>query len=161
MGDQERAVGAKIVSTGLNGGELLLEDLGDNMEGKSPFEGLKAGQWIMLCGPHPNSTMGTSPVGEPRFVMNWYQVLSIDTQAAGLITNPTTQRVVALRGPQWPWQPANSLTTTNLSNNLCAAICRGAVAVHTKTLRLESPTGGSPWAVSSPTSLEPPGNPAF
>jgi hypothetical protein len=161
MGDQERAVRAEIISTGLNGGELKLTDLGDNITGNTPFEGLKVGQWIMLCGPHPNSNVtvsGNARVGEPRFVMHWYQVLSIDTEAAGLQNfNPQINRVVAVRGPQWPWQPDGS----NTSKNLCAAICRGAVAVHTKTLRLESPTGGSPWAVSSPTSLEPPGNPAF
>jgi hypothetical protein len=158
MGDQERAVRARIVSTGLNGGELLLEDLRDNVAGKSPFEGLKAGQWIMLCGPHPNSTViqaGNALVGEPRFSLGWYQVLSIDAErAAGLITDPATQRVVAVRGPQWPWQPANSLTNNNnISNNLCAAICRGAVAVHTKTLRLEG-ASGSLWGISSPTTAE-------
>jgi hypothetical protein len=82
-------------------------------------------------------------------------VLSIDAErAAGLITDPATQRVVAVRGPQWPWQPANSLTNNNnISNNLCAAICRGAVAVHTKTLRLEG-ASGSLWGISSPTTAE-------
>ncbi len=128
VGENERAVGAAVVSSGLNGGELLLTDWGDNPQ-KSAFDGLKTGEWIMVCGPHPNSS-----TSEPRFVLNWYQVLAIDKEYAGLATfNPATQRVVSLRGPQWPWQPG-----TNLSNYLCATICRGAVAVHAKTLRLEN-----------------------
>jgi hypothetical protein len=134
VGENERAVKATIVSTGLNGGEILLDAWDDP---KSPFDGLKVSQWIMLCGPHPNSTMT-----EPRFVLNWYQVLAIDSEAAGLDPplNPSTQRLVTVRGPQWPWTPATDLAYGNdVSNNLCAAICRGAVAVHTKTLRLENP----------------------
>jgi hypothetical protein len=111
---------------------------------------------MMLCGPHPNSNASASTSGEPRFVLNWYQVLSIDAeQSADLITDPTRQRVVAVRGPQWPWQPAASLTATNqLSNNLCAAICNGAVAVHTKTFRLEGQ--GSPWGINSSLTSERP-----
>jgi hypothetical protein len=155
MGDQERAVKACIVSTGLNGGELLLKDLGDNLAGKSPFRDLRVGQWLMLCGPHPNSTSA-----EPRFSLNWYQVLSIDAErAAGVINDSAKERVIAVRGPQWPWQPAPSLTNNpqHLSNSLCVAICRGAVAVHTKTLRLEGQSG-SVWGISSSTTSEPPGN---
>jgi hypothetical protein len=149
MGDQERMVKAKIVSTGLNGGELLLEDFGDHYTNKSPFSELKVGQWVMLCGPHPNSSNV-----EPRFATAWYQVLSIDAErTAGLIDDPTKQRIIAVRGPQWPWQPAANLTDSVLSNYLCVAICRGAVAVHTKTLRLEGPSG-SAWATYSPTTSE-------
>ena len=68
----ERAVKASIVSTGLNGGEILLQSLVDNVS-ESPFNQLKVGQWIMLCGPHPNSNLDTStpPKGEPRFALNW------------------------------------------------------------------------------------------
>jgi hypothetical protein len=166
MGDQERAVRAKVVSTGLNGGELLLTDLGDHLEGKSPFGDLKVGQWIMLCGPHPNSNVDmsrTPPVGEPRFTLNWYQVLSIDGREMKLDANgnPTTnpsepdRRLVAVRGPQWPWQPSSG--SNNVANNLCVAICRGAVAVHTKTLRLEGRNGSS-WGITSPSTTEPPNN---
>ena len=43
--------------------------------------------------------------------------------------------MVSLRGPEWPWQP--STVATNVSNDLCVAICKGAVAVHSKTMRLE------------------------
>lgn len=136
----ERGVRARVVTTGTNGGELLLEKLsGDVITGEpAPFGQLKTGNWIMLCGPHPNSSDSN-----PKFVLNWYQVLSIDKEGAGIPNfDPVNQRVVALRGTQWPWQPANSLTANDLSNSLCVAICKGVVAVHTKTLRLESPHGG-------------------
>lgn len=47
-----------------------------------------------------------------------------------------------LRGPEWPWQPRSSYSNANgdvakLSDDLCAGIFKGAVAVHSKTLRLE------------------------
>jgi hypothetical protein len=137
----ERAVSAKILSTSLNGGELLLQSLllnGDPtkpVDGmpEDPFKNLKTGEWLMMCGPHPNSTLG-----EPRFVMKWYQVMSIDQQ--GL---PKTQRAVTVRGPEWPWKPAANPGYSDgaLSNDLCAAIFRGAVAVHTKTIKLEGEHG--------------------
>ncbi len=136
----ERSVAASVLSTGLNGGELLLTDTNDNPV--SAFEHLKSGHWIMLCGPHPNTTLT-----EPRFVLNWYQVLSIDSSGSGF--NPQMQRIVAVRGPQWPWLPQGDPINDNdkLSNSLCVAICRGAVAVHTKTLRLEGPRG-SAWSIN-------------
>ncbi len=142
----------------MNGGELLLTDMGDitdsNVPPKnvSPFDQLKAGQWIMLCGPHPNSNVVVSAnptvtpsTGDPRFVLSWYQVLSIDKEGTGIAGfSPDTQRVIAVRGGEWPWQPAATLTDyTQLSNDLCVGIFRGAVAVHTKTLRLESGSGST------------------
>jgi hypothetical protein len=138
MALNERSVSAAILSTGLNGGELLLTDQDDNTN-QSPFDNLKNSHWIMLCGPHPNS----SDI-EPRFFLNWYQVKAIDSTGAGITGfNPSMHRVVTVRGPQWPWQPSASLTYNDLSNDLCVGICRGAVAVHTKTIRLESSVGGS------------------
>jgi hypothetical protein len=148
----ERAVSASILSTGMNGGELLLTDMKDIVDSNNrtlnPFDNLKAGQWIMLCGPHPNSRYEPADPSksEPRFVLNWYQVQSIDKTGSGLQNfDPNTQRVVAVRGPQWPWQPSTSAytPTSNISNDLCVGIFRGAVAVHAKTVRLESPLGGS------------------
>jgi Tfp pilus assembly protein PilV len=147
MGANERAVRASVFSTGLNGGELLLTDMNDvtDANGKfvSAFDQLKTGQWIMLCGPHPNSNVNNSttpPTGDPKFALNWYQVLSIDKEGTGVTSfDPNTQRIVAVRGAQWPWQPAQYITTkTDLANDLCVAICKGAVAVHTKSIRLES-----------------------
>jgi hypothetical protein len=138
MGTGERAVKASVVSTGLNGGELLLSDWGDakdaNGKAMSAFDQLKSGQWIMLCGPHPNSS-----TSEPRLVLKWYQVVSIEpaTSAAGWYYDSTMdQRIVTVRGPEWPWQP--STVAANVSNDLCVAICKGAVAVHTKSIRLEA-----------------------
>jgi hypothetical protein len=138
MGRTERAVRARILSTGLNGGEVVLEAMTDGIS-ESAFQNLRTGQWIMLCGPHPNSTST-----DPRFVLNWYQVLSIEGRDARLNSNGTQtpppaagepeRRVVALRGPQWPWNPSDYV-----SDYLCGGIFGGAVAVHTKTMRLESP----------------------
>jgi hypothetical protein len=143
----ERSVGAKIVSTGLTGGELLLTDLRD-IPGESAFTNLKAGQWIMLCGPHPNST-----TTEPRFVLNWYQVISIDSErTSGILNDPAIERLVTVRGPQWPWQPSPNGVTDygHLSNDLCVGICRGAVAVHTKTLRLDTSRTSGGMAIITP-----------
>lgn len=136
MGENERVVKASVMSSGLNGGELLLTDLDTDVNKRSPFDGLKSGQWIMLCGPHPNSS-----TSEPRFVLNWYQVMAIDKEAAGI--DPILQRVVAVRGPQMAWVPGPA------ANDLCVGICRGAVAVHTKTLRLESSRGSTVQAFGS------------
>jgi hypothetical protein len=92
---------------------------------------LKSGNWIAVCGPHPSSSDT-----EPRFVLAWYQVMSIDEEGNGITGfDPITERVVTLRGPEWPWLP--STVANHLSNNLCVCIVRNAVAVHTRTLRLE------------------------
>jgi len=162
MGANERAVQASVVSTGLNGGELLLTDFGDAMDpnGKplSAFDNLKSGQWIMLCGPHPNSS-----TSEPRFVLKWYQVVSSEpaTSSAWAYDSTKNQRIVSVRGPEWPWQPSN--VATNVSNDLCVAICKGAVAVHTKSIRLEggvsdatfNTAGGSGTAGTTPFPYQP------
>ena len=148
---QERTVRAAVVSTGLNGGELLLERQNDTLTG-SPFDGLKVGEWLMLCGPHPASTDA-----DPRFTLQWYRVVAIDGKdqpldATGNQPNPSSswdgveRRLVSLRGPEWPWQPAAGglADNTALSNWLCVGIFPGAVAVHTRTMQLES---SSPWSV--------------
>jgi hypothetical protein len=137
----ERMVRARVVSTGLSGGEILLERhyndrIADQPE--SPFQNLKVGQWIMLCGPNPLSTDR-----RPLFVARWYKVLSIEKETNGIITDAVNQRLVTVRGPQWPWQPAANLSDPNhLSNTLCVGIFPGAVAVHAKTVQIE---GQSVW----------------
>jgi hypothetical protein len=93
----------------------------------------------MLCGPKP--IMATLPTpADAEFTAGWYQVQSIDEEAPGLITDSTKQRVLSLRGPEWLWRPAIGGLPDNadLSNNLCVGIFPGAVAVHTKTMRLQS-----------------------
>jgi hypothetical protein len=138
----ERAVRAKIVSTGLSGGEVLLEKYYNDPEAESPYANLKTGQWVLLCGPHPNSTDV-----RPMMVARWYRVLAIDKEPNDLISDPDNQRVVALRGPEWPWQPAPPPgglgNDAHLSNALYVCIPTGAVAVHAKTIRLE---GDSVWS---------------
>ena len=144
----ERLTGAKIVSRGLSGGEVLLEpaqseDFGD------PFDGLKAGEWLMLNGPHPNTTPA-----RPMYFLRWYRILSIEGEDTKLDANgnpvPTSswdgreRRLVGLRGPAWPWEPAANLTSNNLSNDLRVGIFPSAVAVHSRSMRLE---GNSRWNV--------------
>lgn len=148
---EERLVDARVVTTGTSGGELLLERRDTNLDAdieESPFEELRTGQYVMLCGPHRLSTPSN-----PIFFLQWYKVLNIESSGEHQLggTNNTTtlnadERVlVGLRGPDWPWQPTGDLTQTDqLANDLRVAIIPGAVAVHTKTMRLEA---GSAWSV--------------
>jgi hypothetical protein len=141
----ERLTQASIISTGLSGGQVLLTQTANDKIAAAgplfpdPYAGLKSGQWIALCGPDPGSTDAS-----PRFVLRWYRVTAVEKDVNGVITDSTKQRLVSLRGPQWPWQPAAKTDLYELSNNLCAAIVPGAVAVHSKTVRLE---GNSAWSV--------------
>jgi hypothetical protein len=127
--DTERLVGGQVISTGTGGGELLLTKLDDGHT-SSPYEELKQGQWVMVCGPHPSSTLE-----EPLFFTQWYRVLAIDEQEKGDLTNSDTQRVVGLRGPDWPWPHGAQVRV---------GLFPGAVAVHTKSLRFgNTGPGGS------------------
>jgi hypothetical protein len=140
----ELYVSAAIKSTGPSGGEVLLTA---NAMAIQPFDELKVGQWLLLCGPHPMSTDL-----RPMFFAQWYRVVAIDEtiEPADYMMSQVTgqraeQRYVSLRGPQWPWQPENNVQANALlSNNLAVVICPGAVAVHTRTMQLERP---SPWSV--------------
>lgn len=124
----ERMAKGSIVSTGLSGGEVLLTPVADGLP-ETPFNVLKKGEWVMLCGPAPSSA-----AENPQFVARWYRVLSIEDEGTG--------KLVSLRGPQWPWEPQTG--SNALSNNLCVGIFPGAVAVHAKTVQLE---GKSAWGV--------------
>ena len=140
VSSSEIQVTAAVKSKGLNGGELLLSA---DQNATQPFSELKVGQWLSLCGPHPRST-----VERPSFFFAWYQVMAIDEEIAQAdrynATGTVQQRYVSLRGPEFPWEPQTQLLSkAHLSNSLWAVICPGAVAVHTKTLRLE---GQSPWS---------------
>lgn len=156
MNQNERAVRASVVSTGLNGGELLLTDYGDyrdasNTQKLNAFDHLKLGHWVMLCGPHPNSS-----TSEPRFVLNWYQVISVEqppTGTPGLDTSKN-QRLVTVRGAEWPWQPTTLATAP--ANDLSVAICKGAVAVHTKSMRLQTERDGTGFGSSGNSTTTPP-----
>ena len=160
--EAERLVQAKVVSTGTAGGELLLERFypssppvglpsgAADEPNLSPFEDLRAGEYIMLTGPHPHSTDN-----RPMLFSQWYRVVTIEDSGRSILDGTTTEQqlnresrvLVSLRGPDWPWQPATSqsgadLSDNVLSNDLRVTIIPGAVAVHTKTMRLES---GSAW----------------
>jgi hypothetical protein len=121
----ESLVKGYIVSTGTGGGEILL----DSDPLTDAYDDFKVGQWVMVSAPHPSS----SPT-EPLFFSQWYRVLSNndtpDNQGTPEFNNETTQRRVGLRGPDWPWKEAGTPVRVG--------IFPGAVAVHTKTMRLES-----------------------
>lgn len=159
----ERLVKARVVSTGPGGGELLLEKrTAEKTYGPladlSPFEDLREGQYVMVVGPHP-----LSGVNGPMLVLRWYRVVSIEDEGrpalggsgqvqlgvTGAGATQSDRVLVGLRGPDWPWQPAADLELgtvppTNRANDLRVAIVPGAVAVHTKTMRLET---GSEWSI--------------
>ena len=156
--ESERLVNAKIVTTGISGGELLLEkrstETGEPYDSfESPFENLREGEYLMLTGPHPLST-----INRPMLFMQWYKVQSIEDSGVHKIngSDVTLDRentvLVSLRGPDWPWDTWHQImmapqTITNnnlLPNDLRVGIIPGAVAVHTKTMRLES---GSDWGL--------------
>jgi hypothetical protein len=128
---EERLVRGKVVATGTSGGELRLEQVARDGNNDSPFKNLKEGQWVMVTGPHPNSTDL-----RPMLYSQWYRVVSINDRAEPPITNAETQRLVGLRGPDWPWQggqPDDRNTPT-----VAVGLFPGAVAVHTKTIRLDN-----------------------
>ena len=148
--EAERLVNARVVSTATSGGELLLDRRSADSADASPFEDLKPGQFVMVTGPHPQSTLA-----KPLYVLRWYRVLNITDSGRPVLPGFTTSNaeqldrenrvLVSLRGPDWPWQATGDLTDANeLSNDLRVAIVPGAVAVHTKTMRLES---GSQWSI--------------
>ena len=149
MSRNERYTKANINSAGLNGGELLITDMKDftDQGGRlvSAFENLRVGHWVMLSGPHPNSS-----TADPKFVLMWYQVVSVEDARSDMIGYDANypQKLITVRGAQWPWEPKSGSGEKHLpSNDLSVAICKGAVAVHTKSMRLEGQ--GSAFGVST------------
>lgn len=119
----ERMVFGEVIATGTGGGEILLTQLVDGIEA-SPYDELKQGQWVMVCGPHPSATPE-----EPLFFTQWYRVLAIDEEEKGYLRDEDSQRLVGLRGPDWPWAPGAQVRV---------GLFPGAVAVHTKSLRFKT-----------------------
>lgn len=126
----ESLVAGAIVSTGTSGGEIFLDS--DSIT--DAYEDFKTGQWVLVTAPHPSSTDA-----KPLLFSQWYRVLTIADEpddldyppgASNAVTfdNKNTQRLVGLRGPDWPW-PAGTEVRVGLFP--------GAVAVHTKTMRLD------------------------
>lgn len=148
--EAERLVTAQVVSTSPGGGEMLFTKRTNDasiIADLSPFEDLRGGHYVLVVGPHPQSTSSN-----PRLVLRWCRILNIED--TGRVNRPSdgvsvplsrdNQVLVSLRGPDWPWQPSSS--ADSISNDLRVAIVPGVVAVHTKTMRLGADEGLE-WAI--------------
>jgi hypothetical protein len=133
----EREVGARILSTGLGGGEVRLE-----AEDPRELNGMRQGEWIMLFGPHPVG----APAVQQRWFMAWYRIVSMDLSFDDSPADVNARtRIVSLKGPRWPWNP----------NQGCrAALVSGAIAVYSRPMRLEST---SPWSIPAREDVGMPG----
>ncbi len=120
---EEKLVTASVVTSGTGGGELLLNP-GNVTVDQDYYKELKNGLWVMVTGPHPNSTST-----RPMLFSQWYRVLAVNDRQEAPITNANTQRLVGLRGPDWPWKSGTTVSV---------GLFPGAVAVHTKTIRLDN-----------------------
>lgn len=144
----ERICGAKVTSSSTSGGEVALYEFSGGSGREShevpqvrdyddqPWEELRAGNWVMIVGPHPQSI----PM-RPLLFAQWYRVVAVDDafpSDLSLGQNETAGPTLALRGPDWPWQPS-----TAPSNDLRVIIVPSAVAVHTRTMQLSA---GASWA---------------
>lgn len=145
----ERVARGRILSRSSGGGEIMLERLlGDGFPpDQKIFVDVKPGQWLMLSGPHPSSTPQ-----RPMFFSRWYRVVAVEGKhqqlnADGSVnssprSSDPERRLVTLRGPAWPWDQATEVSNDALlSNDLRIGIFPSAVAVHSRTMRLESGTG--------------------
>lgn len=137
--DSERLVRGQVVTAGPSGGEMRLvrRPEGEDMVTSSPFEELRAGQYVMVVGPHPSSTLRS-----PQLALRWCRVLRLEGDTS------EDAVTVALRSGDWPWLssgvPIESKdASAALSDDLRVAIVPGVVAVHTKTMQLESPSAWS------------------
>lgn len=164
----ERHVRGAVISSTTSGGQLLLTRFtgGNDTTTATPYEHLKVGQYVTVYGPHPQGSNE-----QPYLFFQWYRVVSIDGQQKPInnqgipSTDPTDvdrNRIVTLRGPDWPWKPTggNLSDWAQLPNDLRVGIYNGAVAVHTKTMRLAGgANSGSPWATAGtvpPRTNDPP-----
>ncbi|MEQ8849124.1 hypothetical protein [Botrimarina sp.] len=129
--ENERLVRGQVITASPGGGELRLIRT-DTTASTSPFEELRPGNYVMVVAPHPSAS-----ASQPVLALRWCRVLRLEGDTDGdLIT-------VALRSSDWPWLPSGAewpaaQTSTALSDDLRVAILPGVVAVHTKTMRLES-----------------------
>ncbi len=147
----ERVARGRILSRSSGGGEIILERLaGDGFPpDQKIFVDVKPGQWLMLSGPHPSS-----PLQRPMFFSRWYRVLAVEGKNTQLNADGSVnlspsnrdpeRRLVTLRGPAWLWDQATDMDdNTLLSNDLRVGIFPSAVAVHSRTMRLESGVGNN------------------
>jgi hypothetical protein len=142
----ERVALGRVLSTSSGGGEILLEQLpltssllkkNNLRENDTYFDDVKPGQWLMVSGPHPSSRPD-----RPMFFSRWYRIVAVEGKHTQLTADGSVKQspsssdpencLVTLRGPAWPW--ANN---TPLSQDLRVGIFSSAVAVHSRTMRLE------------------------
>jgi hypothetical protein len=141
----ERVARGRVLSRSSGGGEIILERLaGDGFQpDQKIFVDVKPGQWLMLSGPHPSS-----PVQRPMFFSRWYRVVAVEGKHKQLNADGSVnltpsngdpeRRLLTLRGPAWLWDQATDMNDdTLLSNDLRVGIFPSAVAVHSRTMRLE------------------------
>ena len=118
----ERQVRASVASTGINGGQLRLDvDTGGEHASpagaESPLAKLAAGQWVMLIGPHPDSSSI-----RPLMFCKWYRVIALEEdpadefEAAMFVTDPIGRGRPKTRRPTKSTQPAVSKTTSASSS---------------------------------------------
>lgn len=143
MIENETVVRGHVANTGTGGGEIIFNVESAINGNLNAVKNLKVGQYVMVTGPHSESSAES-----PKLFLQWYRVLAIE-EVTGFDNDNLPEVLVALRGPDWPWIPtANLQDETQVSNDLRIGIFPGAVAVHTKTMRLGGGGGsgsGSPW----------------
>ena len=135
----------RVVSTGLSGGEILLERHANDTESpKAHSQNLKVGQLDRAVRPaseehrrraHCSSLAGIACCRSKKD-SNWHHHAIADEPAARFASR-TTMAVAAGGQPD---------RRNNLSNNLCVGIIPSVVAVHSKTVQLE---GKSAWSVAA------------
>ncbi|MCA9239433.1 MAG: hypothetical protein KDA37_04505 [Planctomycetales bacterium] len=147
----ERWARASVLLQGLSGGEVQLFQDNPNKDPISaadpkdrPWKSLRAGAYVFLFGPQPGST-----AQRPLLFAQWYRVVSVN-ESKDMESN--VGPAVGLRGPDWPWggeSAVNETTTADppaaLNEDLRMIIFDGAVAVHTRTLRLDN---GAAWSMN-------------
>jgi hypothetical protein len=139
----ERQVIAHVLSSGPDGGEVRLTADDDPRE----LNGMRTGEWVLMFGQYPLDE-SLSPV-QRRWFMEWYQIVAMDL---GYDDAPTGvaegTRIVSLKGPRWPYSTKDviRMASGNVPASLLprVGLVKGAISVHTKTMRLESP---SAWSI--------------
>ncbi|WP_146565311.1 hypothetical protein [Posidoniimonas corsicana] len=155
----ERTCLGSVVSGGPSGGELRLftrrqtqiDQFSNTLADNLPWKDLKAGQYVMVYGPDPNSTPA-----RPLLYAQWYRVVALNDDDAKKVSGTVyLGPTLALRGPDWPWAASTrSQVEPGLSadyggdpsvvqDDLRVLILDGAVGAYTRTMRLEA---GTAWA---------------
>ena len=88
------------------------------------------------------------------FFSRWYRVVAVEGKHTklnidGSVNTPPSdnlnRRLLTLRGPAWPWEiNSQDPELQELSQDLRVGIFPSAVAVHSRTMRLEGGAGNNP-----------------